>query len=204
MAKMVEVVIDSVRVSLTNQQRIVVLRDLTSDTYLPIWIGPYEAEAITIALQEIEVARPQTHDLVKSILHMLNAHLLRVEIVNLREDVFYANLVVELKDQVVNIDSRPADALALAVRTNVSILVSHDVLEKAGIQPEKDMQEDAPAPVEDDEPSSPVKGEEKSEERLSVFEDFLENLDLNDLSNPPDENPDEDDDDPDKNSPDRA
>ena len=135
---------------------------------------------------------------------MLNAHLLRVEIVNLREDVFYANLVVELNDQVVNIDSRPSDALALAVRTNVSILVSHDVLEKAGIQPEKDMQEDAPAPVEDDEPSSPVKGEEKSEERLSVFEDFLENLDLNDLSNPPDENPDEDDDDPDKNSPDRA
>jgi uncharacterized protein len=201
MSKMVEVVIDSVRVSLTNQQRIVVLRDLTSDTYLPIWIGPYEAEAITIALQEIEVARPQTHDLLKNILHMLNAHLLRVEIVNLREDVFYANLVVELNDQVVNIDSRPSDALALAVRTNVSILVSHDVLDSAGIHPEQDIQEEESAPSAS--PSSqPTESGEKSEERLSVFEDFLENLDLNDLSTPPDDEP--EDDDPDKNSPDKV
>ena len=64
MPRMVEVVIDSVRVSLTNQQRIVVLRELNTERYLPIWIGPYEAESITIALQEIELARPQTHDLV--------------------------------------------------------------------------------------------------------------------------------------------
>jgi uncharacterized protein len=202
MSKMVEVVIDSVRVSLTNQQRIVVLRDLTSDTYLPIWIGPYEAEAITIALQEIEVARPQTHDLLKSILHMLNAHLLRVEIVNLREDVFYANLVVELNDQIVNIDSRPSDALALAVRTNVSILVSHDVLDTAGIHPEQDMQEEESESPESSD-SQPAVEEEKSEERLSVFEDFLDNLDLNDLSTPPDDSPD-DDDDPDKNNPDQV
>jgi uncharacterized protein len=200
MSKMVEVVIDSVRVSLTNQQRIVVLRDLTSDTYLPIWIGPYEAEAITIALQEIEVARPQTHDLVKNILHMLNAHLLRVEIVNLREDVFYANLVVELNDQVVSIDSRPSDALALAVRSNVSILVSHDVLDSAGIHPEQDIQDDEAAPSAA--PTQPSDAGDKSEERLSVFEDFLENLDLNDLSAPPDD--DMDDDDPDKTGPDKV
>ena len=201
MSKMCEVVIDSVRVSLTNQQRIVVLRDLQSDTYLPIWIGPYEAEAITIALQEIEVARPQTHDLLKNLLHMLNAHLLRVEIVGLREDVFYANLVVELNDQVVNIDSRPSDALALAVRTNVSILVSREVLDAAGIHPEQDIQEDENAPAST--PSKPVEGEEKSEERLSVFEDFLENLDMNDLSDPPpDENLDEDE--PDEDNPDKV
>ena len=199
MSKMVEVVIDSVRVSLTNQQRIVVLRDLTSDTYLPIWIGPYEAEAITIALQEIEVARPQTHDLLKNILHMLNAHLLRVEIINLREDVFYANLVVELNDQVVNIDSRPSDALALAVRTNVSILVSHEVLDTAGIHPEQDIQDDEMAPSTP--PSQPAETGNKSEERLSVFEDFLDNLDLNDLT-PPEDEP--DDDDPDKNDPDKV
>jgi bifunctional DNase/RNase len=204
MSKMVEVVIDSVRVSLTNQQRIVVLRDLTSDTYLPIWIGPYEAEAITIALQEIEVARPQTHDLVKNILHMLNAHLLRVEIVHLREDVFYANLVVELNDQVVNIDSRPSDALALAVRTNVSILVSHDVLDAAGIHPEQDMQdeESAPSTAPSESADTETGTEEKSEGRLSVFEDFLDNLDLGHLSTPPDDSP--DDDDPDKNGPDKV
>ncbi|MCE1254237.1 MAG: bifunctional nuclease family protein [Anaerolineae bacterium] len=192
MSKMVEVVIDSVRVSLTNQQRIVVLRDLQSDTYLPIWIGPYEAESITIALQEIEVARPQTHDLLKNVFNMLNAHLLRVEIINLREDVFYANLVVELNDQVVNIDSRPSDALALAVRTNVSILVAREVLDTAGIHPEQDIQEDGSAPAPDE--GGPEESKEKGEDRLSVFEDFLDNLDLNDLSNPPDEDePDEND-----------
>ena len=195
MSKMVEVVIDSVRVSLTNQQRIVVLRDLQSDTYLPIWIGPYEAESITIALQEIEVARPQTHDLLKNVLNMLNAHLLRVEIINLREDVFYANLVVELNDQVVNIDSRPSDALALAVRTNVSILVAHEVLDAAGIHPEQDIQDDETAPAEAE--GGPEENKDKSEERLSIFEDFLDNLDLNDLSSPPDE------DEPDDKDPDQ-
>ena len=71
MKKLVEVKIDSLRVSLTNQQRIVVLKQVDMDRYLPVWIGPYEAEAITIALQEIEVSRPQTHDLVKILLMTL-------------------------------------------------------------------------------------------------------------------------------------
>jgi uncharacterized protein len=202
MSKMLEVVIDSVRVSLTNQQRIVVLRDLQSDTYLPIWIGPYEAEAITIALQEIEVARPQTHDLLKNTLHMLNAHLLRVEIVNLRDDVFFANLVIELNDQVVSVDARPSDALALAVRTNVSILVSNEVMETAGIHPEQDVQGDEGG---DGEPNPSVgPADEKSENRLSVFEDFLDNLDINDLSKPSDDEPDDDEDDFEENNPDKV
>ncbi len=96
MSRMIEVVIDSVRVSLTNQQRIVVLREVNTERYLSIYIGPYEAEAITIALQEIEVARPQTHDLLKNVMTTLNARLTRVEVVALREDVFYGNLVVEV------------------------------------------------------------------------------------------------------------
>src|SRR5512137_1182503 len=107
MARMVEVVIDSVRVSLTNQQRIVVLREVDSERYLSIWIGPYEAEAITIALQEIEVARPQTHDLLKNLMAQLNARLVRVEVISLREDVFFGNLVVDQEGRMVNIDSRP-------------------------------------------------------------------------------------------------
>ena len=94
MPKMIEVVIDSVRVSLTNQQRIVVLREKDADRYLPIYIGPYEAEAITVALQEVEVARPQTHDLIKNVLNSLNGRLARIEVISLREDVFYGNLVV--------------------------------------------------------------------------------------------------------------
>src|SRR5512133_3928637 len=144
MSKMVEVVIDSVRVSLTNQQRIVVLRELNNERYLPIWIGPYEAEAITIALQEIEVARPQTHDLLKSILTTLNARLVRIEVVSLKEDVFYGNLVVEVDGRTVYIDSRPSDALALAARSHVPILVSKEVMDSAGVIPEEDLQNQRP------------------------------------------------------------
>jgi bifunctional DNase/RNase len=195
MTKMVEVVIDSVRVSLTNQQRIVVLRESTTERYLPIWIGPYEAEAITIALQEIEVARPQTHDLLKSILSTLNARLLRIEVVSLKEDVFYGNLIVEVDGRTVTIDSRPSDALALAARAHVPILVSKEVMDSAGVIPEEDLQNQRPAapaasarPAAGDEPDI-----EGSSERLSVFEDFLQNLDLNNLENNEDDEPDDDD-----------
>ena len=94
MAQLVEVVIDSVRVSLTNQQRIVLLREKQGERFLPIWIGPYEAEAITVSLQEIEVARPQTHDLLLSALATIGSRLLRVEVVALKGEVFYGNLVV--------------------------------------------------------------------------------------------------------------
>lgn len=189
MSDMVEVVIDSLRVSLTNQQRIVVLREVGVERYLPIWIGPYEAESITIALQEIEVARPQTHDLLKNFLIELNARLIRVEVSKLADDVFYGNLVVETNNQILNIDSRPSDALALAVRTHVPILVAREVMEKAGIIPEKDTESEA-------EPSSEAadqtgEGLKESEDRLSIFEDFLEKLETND-EDLEDETPDED------------
>lgn len=197
MPRMVEVAIDSVRVSLTNQQRIVVLREANADRYLPIWIGPYEAEAITIALQEIEVARPQTHDLLKNVLNTLNARLTRIEVVALRDDVFYANLVIELNGQVIHIDSRPSDALALAVRAHVPVLVAKEVMDAAGIVPEKDLTETTQE-TSTAEPSETL--EEESEERLSVFEDFLQNLDLKDAPGSADE---DDESDEEKRSPDR-
>ena len=194
MSKMVEVVIDSVRVSLTNQQRIVVLRELNNERYLPIWIGPYEAEAITIALQEIEVARPQTHDLLKSILTTLNARLVRIEVVSLKEDVFYGNLIVEVDGRTVYIDSRPSDALALAARAHVPILVAKEVMDTAGVVPEEDLQNQRPAAPAA--PSRPPAGEEPdiegSSERLSVFEDFLQNLDMDNLEDKEDDEPDDD------------
>jgi uncharacterized protein len=198
MSRMVEVVIDSVRVSLTNQQRIVVLRENGVERYLPIWIGPYEAEAITIALQEIEVARPQTHDLLKNMLHMLNARLLRVEVIALREDVFYGNLVVEVNgSQTLNIDCRPSDALALAVRSHVPILVAKEVLENAGVTPESDVEAEETETKPSTRPSAPVEPVSDSEERLSVFEDFLQNLDIDSPDNPPEEDEDSDENKPD-------
>jgi bifunctional DNase/RNase len=192
---MVEVVIDSVRVSLTNQQRIVVLREMNADRYLPIWIGPYEAESITIALQEIEVARPQTHDLLKNVISTLNGRLLRIEVISLKDEVFFGNLVVEANGHILNIDSRPSDALALAVRAHVPILVSKDVLDSAGVEPEEDMRSQkpsAPAPLVP--PVKPVSSEPESsgsEERLSVFEDFLDNLNLDNLDTPSDDEEDD-------------
>jgi bifunctional DNase/RNase len=178
MYDMVEVEIDSIRVSLMSQQRIVILRELGTERYLPIWIGIYEAESITIALQEVEVARPLTHDLLKNVFKQLNARILRVEVIALREDTFYGNIVAELNGKTINIDSRPSDAIALAVRTHAPIFVSLDVMETAGIIPEEDLQQEASAPSEEH-IESEIETEE-SEERLSIFEDFLEKLETKD------------------------
>jgi bifunctional DNase/RNase len=176
MYDMIEVEIDSIRVSLMSQQRIVILREREAERYLPIWIGIYEAEAITIALQEVEVARPLTHDLLKEIFKQLNAEIVRVEVVSLREDTFYGNIVAEVNGTTLNIDSRPSDALAIAVRAHVPILVAHEVMESAGITPEEDIQEemvDADTQIE----QSEIEG---GEERLSIFEDFLSKLEEDD------------------------
>jgi bifunctional DNase/RNase len=177
MTELVEVMIDSIRVSLTNQQRIVLLRELDSEHFLPIWIGPYEAESITIALQEIEIARPQTHDLLIRALDQLKARLIRVEIVALRGDVFYGNLVIEANKETIYVDSRPSDSIALAVRAHVPILVSKEILTTAGVTPERDIQNDT-----EDEAQSVLDMEEgkASKKRLSVFEDFLQNAHLDD------------------------
>ena len=200
MSRMIEVVIDSVRVSLTNQNRIVVLREVNAERYLSIYIGPYEAEAITIALQEIEVARPQTHDLLKNTINSLNARLVRVEVVALREDVYFGNLVVESNGRILNIDSRPSDSLALAVRSHVPVFVSREVMESAGIVPEQDLADEEPPSAPLAKSSKPAPEEPEAQERLSVFEDFLSNLNIGDLNNPEDEEDsgDEDKPDPDK------
>lgn len=198
MSKMVEVVIDSIRVSLTNQQRIVVLREVDTERYLPIWIGPYEAEAITYALQEVEVARPLTHDLLKNMLHALNGKLLRVEVISLRDDVYYGNLLVETNGHTIEIDSRPSDALALAVRAHVPILVAKDVMDSAGIIPEQETQEAESSSQASTAMTGPSPSSEQGEGRLSVFEDFLDKLNLDDLNTSSD-SPDKDESDDDDN-----
>lgn len=168
MPDMLEVVIDSIRVGLMSQQRVVILREVDADRYLAIWIDPYMAEQITFALQEVEVARPMTHDLIREMLRAMEARVVRVEVHSLKGDVFYGNIVVEADGQTIDIDSRPSDALALAVRTHVPILVSEEVMEAAGIIPEDDM---------DEEGANGALGEE-GQERLEVFQDFLDNLDV--------------------------
>jgi hypothetical protein len=183
---MIEVIIDSVRVNLMSPQRLVILRELQGERFLPIWVGPYEAEAITIALQEVEVARPLTHDLLRNILATFNARILRVEIVSLREDIFYGNIVVEQGGRVMGVDSRPSDAIALAVRAHVPIYVHPDVMSAASIVPEKDLPEAAASPRSREGNVPPPVDE--SSERLDVFKNFIDKLDLN-LDDKPDASP---------------
>lgn len=178
MSDMVEVVIDSIRVGLMSQQRVVLLREVDSERYLAIWIDAYMAEQITFALQDVEVARPMSHDLMKNIIHNLDARVLRVEVVELKSEVYYGTIIVETTGgYTLNIDSRPSDALALAVRVNVPILVSSEVMVEAGIIPEDDMVEEQGIitnKANGEETSTPGNGEE----RLSVFEDFLDRMDI--------------------------
>ena len=187
MSEMIEVQIDSVRVHLMTPQRLVVLKQVESERYLPIWVGPYEAEAITVALQEVEMSRPLTHDLLKNVFGAFNAEITRIEIVQLRNDIFYGNIVAVVDGKEINVDSRPSDAIALSVRAHVPILVNQDVMDEAGIMPETDISESS----EKSEISPPAPLSEEGTERLSVFEDFLGKLDFDNLDNKdkPDDKP---------------
>lgn len=186
MPEMIEVQIDSVRVHLMTPQRLVVLKQANSERYLPIWVGPNEAEAITVALQEVEMSRPLTHDLLKNVFETFNSQIKRIEIIKLQNDIFYANIVAEVNGQELRIDSRPSDAIALSVRVHVPILVHQSVMDEAGIQPEEDLPEGGEAPAR----SEPAPLSEEGSARLSVFEDFLGKLDLDtldDKDNPSDD-----------------
>ncbi len=169
--RMVQVEIDSIRVSLMSQHRIVILKDLAGERFLPIWIGPYEAEAITVALQEMEVARPLTHDLLRNALQALGAEVERIDIVDLRDDVFYARIVLNAGSRKVEIDSRPSDALALAVRVHVPIFVDERVMREASTEPEGEVKGDEPAAGEGD-------------TRLDIYKDFVDSLDMDGMDAP--------------------
>lgn len=168
---MIEVVIDSIRVSLMSQHRIVVLKESSSERYLPIWIGPFEADAITIELQEMPPPRPMTHDLLKSVIRELGGRVVHVLISDLRNDVYYARIVIEVNGKQIEIDSRSSDAIALAVRVKAPIFVADTVMAKAAIEPDEDVQQEVIAGA--DEPS-----EEVDDEKLSAFADFVNSLDL--------------------------
>lgn len=165
---MIEVVVDSIRISLVSQHRIVVLKEVDSERQLPIWIGPYEADAITIELQDVEVARPVTHDLLKNVIASLGGKVSHVLIKELSEGVFYASLFIDTNGELKEIDSRSSDAIALAVRVKVPIFVNESVIDEVGVVPEPDILEGATAKGEDD-------------ETLDIFTDFVDSLDFDDF-----------------------
>jgi bifunctional DNase/RNase len=136
---MIEVTFDSIRVSLLSQNRIVVLKEEHSERFLPIWIGPFEADAITLQLQGMEAPRPLTHDLLKSVIETLGGEVLHIVISSLERNTYFARIVLDVNGDTMEIDSRPSDAIALAVRVSAPIYVAEEVMEQAGMMPEEEM-----------------------------------------------------------------
>jgi len=172
---MKEITIDSIRVSLMNYQRVVILKEKESNRYLPIWVGPAEADAIAVKLQNVELPRPLTHDLLQSVIHALGASLESVLVSDLQNDTFYAKLFLVIDGTQLEVDSRPSDALALAVRVGVPIYAEESVLDKAGIVLDEETGKS----------SSGGKFQGKVNEQelkgLSAYEDFINTLDLEDF-----------------------
>ena len=176
---MPEMVIDSIRVSLMNYQRVVILKEKESDRYLPIWIGPAEADAIAVKLQDVAVPRPLTHDLLGSIIDSLGASLNYVTVSDLQNDTFFAKLTLQVNGKTVDVDSRPSDAIALAVRAQVPIHVADEVLNKAGI-----LLDEFGKPIareEEEGKERPPKVKEEDLRRMSAFTDFINTLDVEDI-----------------------
>lgn len=178
---MIEMTIDSIRVSLMNYQRVVILKEKDSDRYLPIWIGPAEADAIAVKLQGVEVPRPLTHDLLLSIVETLGARVDSIIINDLKSDTFYARVLLDVDGKQLEIDSRPSDALALAVRTSVAIYAEEAVLEKAGIL----LDGETGKPIFDEREEPRGKGNKVSDDemkkKMSAFYEFINTLDLDDF-----------------------
>src|SRR4051812_28883053 len=127
---MIEMVVESIRVSLVNYQRVVILKEKQSERYLPIWIGATEADAIAIELQEVSVQRPLTHDLLRSVIQSLGAKVVSIVVNDLTNDTFFARIALDVEGRHVEIDSRPSDAIALAVRVKAPIFAEEKVLDR--------------------------------------------------------------------------
>jgi hypothetical protein len=175
---MIETVVESIRVSLVTQHRVVILKEVDGERHLPIWIGSYEAEAIAMELQGVSASRPLPYDLMRTIIDDMGGAVERIAVTDLSDDVFYARIVLRQNGREVEIDSRPSDAIALAVRSRVPILVDDSVMEKAGVMLSADDDEDAD--VVGAQPDL-ERAEGVDEERLSVFRDFINSLDLDDF-----------------------
>lgn len=177
---MIEMIVDSIRVSLMNYQRVVILKEKDTDRYLPIWIGPAEADAIAVKLQGVNVPRPLTHDLLYSVVGALGATVNSIVVSDLKNDTFFAKIILSVDGGQMEVDSRPSDAIALAVRVEAPIYAEETVLEKAGIVLDKETGK----PIAEEMERHQAGGKKISEEemkKMSAFHDFINSLDLEDF-----------------------
>ncbi len=129
----VEMTIRALMLDPVTNSPIVILKDVGGDTVLPIWVGAFEAQAIALELEKVSTPRPMTHDLIKNVLTGLETQVHKVVVTELREDTFYAVIWLERGGEVISIDSRPSDALALALRVDCPIFVDDLVLKNSKI-----------------------------------------------------------------------
>ena len=178
---MIEMLIDSIRASLMSSQRVVILKEKEANRYLPIWIGPAEADAIAVKLQDVTVPRPLTHDLLRSVIDALGATISSIIVSELKNDTFYAKIVLSVDGGQMEVDSRPSDALALAVRADAPIYAEETVLDKAGILLDKETGKPIPQEKEGGEAGGGKKLSEEEIKKMSAFYDFINTLDLEDF-----------------------
>ena len=185
----IEMVVESVRVHMLSSRHVVILKDAGRDRYLPIWIGPWEASAIAMRLQGLSPERPLTHDLFANVLGELGMRLDRVLITALAGETFHALLVLVGPDARHEIDARPSDAIALAVRLNASIYAAEAVLERASLGADAAASVDGSGDDQDEvdeEAGAPGRsvaafeatGERIDPTRLRIFREFVNSLDM--------------------------
>jgi hypothetical protein len=188
MTRLVEMQIESVRVHMLSNRHVVILKDTEGDRYLPIWIGAWEASAIAMRLQGLAAERPLTHDLFAAALERLGVRVERVVISELSDETYHARIHLERDGVQVEVDARPSDALALAVRAEVQIFAAEDVLAQAGLaaDPDEDTGEDEGAADEETEGDRPRRrrppiesvGDAPADPRLDMFRDFVNSLEV--------------------------
>lgn len=187
MSRLVEMQIESVRVHMLSNRHVVILKDNAGDRYLPIWIGAWEASAIAMRLQGLSAERPLTHDLFAAALERLGVHVERVVISELSDETYHARIHLERDGVQVEVDARPSDALALAVRAEVSIYAAEDVLAQAALAADPDEEADDDGPDEEGEGEGtsrrrvPIEsiGDAPADPRLDMFRDFVNSLEVN-------------------------
>ena len=138
---MQEMVIYGVSFDMVGKQPIVLLKTIDGNKFLPIWIGHPEAAAILMKLQGATTPRPMTHDLIGEVINELDAQCTRVSVTELKDNTFYASITLRVNGQEVEIDSRPSDALAVAVRTSAPIFAAEDVIQESAIEFEHEVED---------------------------------------------------------------
>lgn len=170
---MIELNVVGVRIELPTNTPILLLKEGDGERYLPIFIGPFEANAIVLALQGQEPPRPLTHDLLKNVLDEIGASIDYIAITELKESTFFASLRLTLGTTNYEVSSRPSDAVALAVRMGTPIFVTEEVLNEAGIKLPGDEGAEFPIP---DEPRGEGQLDRYAEQELERFKEFLDQV----------------------------